>query len=182
MEKWKDIKDYEGYYQVSDAGNVKSLLFQNNKNNKKYKRDKILKFKGYTPKTGFRVSLWKDGKYKDFLVARLVAFTFYNEDINNRKLTVNHIDGNRMNNNIENLELVSLKDNINHAFENDLMNTNEKIVLIDKKTREAKEFRSMVKASRFLKRNDGYVSCLLKRGQRETKKYEIWSEKHEHEY
>ena len=66
---------------------------------------------------GYRVDLWKDGKPKTFLVARLVATTFL-EDLIDTDMTVNHKDGNRLNNNIENLEWLSRADNIRYGFQN----------------------------------------------------------------
>ena len=53
--------------------------------------------------TGYRVDLWKDGKPKTFLVCRLVATTFL-EDLIDTNMTVNHKDGNRFNNCIDNME------------------------------------------------------------------------------
>lgn len=129
-EIWKDIKGYEGFYKVSNYGRICSLLFQNNVVGKKYKRFKILKPKGVNSKnvykTGYRVSLWKNGECKDYLVARLVAYTFYDKDINDNSLTVDHLDCNRLNNNINNLELVTLKENIQRSFKNGLHNSHIK--------------------------------------------------------
>ncbi|MGL6008541.1 MAG: NUMOD4 domain-containing protein [Culicoidibacterales bacterium] len=173
-ERWVEIKGYEGYYEISNTGKVKSLVFQSNVHNKKYKREKILKPKGKSYNPGLRVSLWKDGIQKDLLIARLVAFTFLNEDINNAKLTVNHKDGNRFNNNIENLELISLSDNIRHAFDTGLMDACcKKVTLVDLETGEKHEFRSLSRASAFLGRNKGYLSLQIKRGKREIENFSL---------
>ena len=130
-EIWRDIKEYEGLYQVSNIGQVRSLGGTN------HSRAGILKFKGVNSKNirkiGYRVDLWKDKKPHSFLVARLVAFTFYEEDINNHQLTVNHIDGNRLNNKLENLELISLKENIQHAFRTGLQSKMQIKVKIEEK-------------------------------------------------
>lgn len=174
QEIWKDIKGYEGYYKISNKGRIKSLLFQSNVWNKKYSREKILRYRGYTPKTGYRIALWKDGVAKDFLVARLAAFTFFGKDISDRKLTVNHKDGNRMNNDINNLELVSLKQNIIHGFRTGLYkNVCKKIKLVEIDTREEKVFSSMSEASRYLGRNSKFISCLLLRGRDTYKNFKI---------
>ena len=168
---WKDIKNYEGY-QVSNDGRVRT----NNKvtytvrHGKRKWKDRILKFKGQTYKTGYRVDLWKNGKPKTFLVARLTAFTFYNKDINNKKLTVNHIDGNRFNNNLWNLELISLADNIRHAFETGLM-PQKKIKIYDKKKDEYIIFRSMVKASGYMNKCHSYIHANIKRKKYENDNY-----------
>ena len=102
QEIWKDIVGYEGLYQVSNIGRVKSI-----------KRDKILKEqlneRGY-----LRVSLSKNGKHKTWRVHRLVMITFigYVEG----KDQVNHIDGDKTNNRLDNLEYVTPKENTNRAW------------------------------------------------------------------
>ena len=135
--------------------------------------NRILKYKETNPKkhskhqgkqgTGYRVDLWKNGKPKTFLVARLVAFTFYNEDINNHQLTVDHLDGNRLNNCLDNLELVSLQENISRAFSNGLMSC-KKIKLTNKNNNYDRTFRSMVEASKIMNKNHGYISSKIKKG------------------
>lgn len=163
-EIWKDIKEYEGY-QVSNLGNVRT---HNKKtftkiHGERHWKDRILKPKGKNYKTGYRVDLWKDGKPHTLLVARLVAFTFYNKNINNHKLTVDHLDGNRLNNNINNLELVSLKENIQRGFNTGLYHNQIKIKLINKNNNYDKVFRSMSEASRAMNKNHSYISSKIKR-------------------
>ena len=92
------------------------------------------------------------------LVARLVAFTFYNEDINDKYLTVNHIDGNRLNNNINNLELVSLKENIQHGFRTGLYKTPKKVKIIDKITGTIIIPSILAEGSKIIGFNEGYLS------------------------
>lgn len=173
MEIWKDIKGYENLYQVSNLGRVRThenkITHTKRHGIRKWKQ-RILKFKGETPRTGYRVDLWKDGKHNTYLVARLVAFNFLNEDIENKELTVNHIDGNRMNNKIENLELISLTENIRHAFNTGLM-PYKKVVL--KKEGIEYEFASMNKASLFLGKNKGFISYVIKKGKNIVDGYEI---------
>lgn len=84
-EVWKDIPNYEGYYQASNLGRIRSLLFQNNVWNKKYIRTepKILKPK-ISKDRCCRVSLWKDGKEQTCLVHRLVASTFLGNHFNEK--------------------------------------------------------------------------------------------------
>ena len=171
QEIWKDISNYEGY-QVSNKGRIRTH------NKKTYTKihgerqwkDRILHYKGNTYKTGYRVDLWKNGKPKSMLVARLVAFTFYNENINNHKLTVDHIDGNRFNNNLDNLELVSLSENIRRAFENDLV-PQKHTKIINKKTNKEIIFKSMSKASQYINKNVGYISAKIKKNKYENKEY-----------
>ena len=124
---------------------------------------------------GYRVTLWKDGKCKDYLVHRLVAATFL-ENLLNSKITVNHKDGNRTNNNINNLEWVTRKDNIVDGFINDLY-PQKSVTIINLDNNGAATFRSLAQASKFLGKNAGYISLLLKRNKRKftinDTKYEI---------
>lgn len=170
QEIWKDVSNYEGYYQVSNLGKVKSLLFQNNVWNKKQKREKVLKQKLDKHKN-YRVELWKNGTHKTFLVARLIAFTFYDKDINNEKLTVNHIDGNRLNNKLDNLEVISLKENIQHAFRNGLNHTQIKVKIIDKITGTIIYPSSLAEGSKIIDKNKGYLSGKIKSNIYENEKY-----------
>ena len=106
MEQWKAISGYEGIYEVSDLGRVKSL---------KYGKEKILKpqktIGGY-----LHVDLCKDGKCKSITVHRLVAEAFIPNQ--NNLETVNHKDEDKTNNIVSNLEWMSLKDNINYGTHN----------------------------------------------------------------
>ena len=120
-EIFKDIPGYYGYYAVSKSGNV--LRRERIEWHKKEKycslvTEKLLVQSMTKRKRGGKsdptVSLRKDGTYKRFYVSRLVAMTWckgYKPG-----LTVNHIDGNPQNNCAENLEWVTLEENIRHAF------------------------------------------------------------------
>jgi hypothetical protein len=103
MEIWKDIKGYEGHYQVSNLGRVKSL-----KNNKELIMTNIKSNLGY-----LRVKLSKDGKIKGFPVHRLVGLNFL--DLVNGKNEINHIDGDKKNNHLSNLEWCNRSENMRHA-------------------------------------------------------------------
>lgn len=171
-EIWRDIPNYQGY-QVSNLGRIRThnKITYTEKHGERHWKNRILKFKGQTYNTGYRVDLWKNGKAKTLLVARLVAFTFYNEDINNHTLTVDHIDGNRFNNNINNLELVSLAENIKRGFETGLYSNQKKIKIIDKKTNQEVIFKSMSKASKYINHHHGYISEKIKKNIYENKEY-----------
>ena len=95
-EIWKDIKDYEGIYKISNYGNVFSL-----------KRDKILK-PGISNKY-YHVSLSKNGEVKPKKIHRIVTEHF--SDDWDEKLQVDHIDGDRLNNNISNLRMATSSQN-----------------------------------------------------------------------
>jgi hypothetical protein len=122
-EIWKDIPNYDGY-QVSNLGRVRTFnkITYTKHHGFRHWKNRILKFKPSPPtkKTkqgiGYRVSLWKNGKVRDYLVARLVLSTFTGVDINT-KLTVNHKDGNRFNNNLTNLEWLTRADNIKYGWQ-----------------------------------------------------------------
>lgn len=115
MEEWKDIKGYEGKYQISSLGNVKSLISWTG--DKYIKRDKILR--GVLNKNGYLyVGLSKDGKVKKEKINRLVAEAFID---NPYALPVtNHKDGNKQNNCVSNLEWCSYSDNLKHAYKTGL--------------------------------------------------------------
>ena len=86
---------------------------------------------------------------------------------------INHIDGDRLNNHVENLEWCDHKENNNHAFDNGLMKSNNPIVIRDLETNELKYFRSYAKASEYLGYNPGYISGVLKK-KKAIKGYEIY--------
>ncbi len=109
MEIWKDINGYEGYYQISNQGNVRSVdRFDGVHDRKGTIIRHGLKQNGY-----LQVGLRKHGTRKWFGVHRLVAIHFIKNPDN--KPQVNHIDGNKQNNTVENLEWVTEKENQNHA-------------------------------------------------------------------
>ena len=108
-EIWKDIKDYEGLYQVSNWGRVKSLG-----NGGTHKTSRILKSadaRGY-----LQVELSKNGKTKKFSIHRLVAEAFLPNPLNLPQ--INHKDENPSNNNVSNLEWCDCKYNINYGSRN----------------------------------------------------------------
>ena len=100
-EKWAPVPEYEEYYMVSTLGRVLSL-----KKNILLKPNMVY---GY-----YTVGLNKDGQQKDKRVHRLVAKAFIKNDGN--KPCVNHLDSNRANNNVENLEWVTHAENTMHAY------------------------------------------------------------------
>jgi len=113
MEKWKDIKGYEGIYQVSDKGNVKSLERIVTEKNGKTKKLKERTLKPVINNNGYcELILHKNKKYKHYRVHRLVAEAFI-ENPNNYPI-INHKDGNRRNNIKENIEWCTYKYNYNY--------------------------------------------------------------------
>lgn len=176
MEKWKDIPGYEGIYEVSDKGKVRSKKGKTTyteRSGKRVWKSRILKEKD--PKgRDVRVSLWKDGKPRSFLVHRLVAMAFIPNPEN--KPCINHKDGDPRNNHVGNLEWVTYKENQNHAKRNGLDGSSKPIWLEHKETGMKSKFYSMADASKFIGRNHGYISSLLRKGKEETEKYFIRTE------
>lgn len=175
MEMWKDIVDYEGIYEVSNRGKVRSAKDKTTKSERhgiRKWRQRILRQRN--DKYGYkRVNLWKKGSEKTFLVHRLVAMAFLPEV--DGKEYINHIDGNPSNNYIENLEWCNHKENLIHAYKNRLNKAPDPIVLYNLNTHELKYFYSKAEASRFLGRSHGYISNLLKKGETEVDEYEVFS-------
>jgi len=98
-EIWKDIEDYEGYYQVSNLGRVKSII---------KRKEKILKA-CEDPNGYYIVTLYKDSIKKSFSVHRLVIVAFIKNEFDLPQ--VDHIDRNKLNNNLDNLRWVSYSEN-----------------------------------------------------------------------
>lgn len=108
-EIWKDIPNYEGLYQASSLGRIKSLNFNGTG------KEKIMR-----PRTGNRyymIALWKDRKRKDLLLHRVIAETFIENKEN--KPFVNHKDENCFNNSVNNLMWCTHKENMNWGTRNE---------------------------------------------------------------
>lgn len=105
LEEWRDIAGFEGKYQVSNFGRVRSLSYN------KTGRTKVLSTResncGYC-----MVNIQVNAKSKGFLVHRLVAQAFIPNNFN--KPEVNHINGNKLDNRVENLEWVTGRENVRH--------------------------------------------------------------------
>lgn len=103
--EWRDVRGYEGRYQVSDDGDVRSLL-----------TNRVLKpaptSKGYSSVVLYDGSSPKQPK--SYTVHTLVCAAFIGPRISG--LTVNHVDGNKTNNAVSNLELVTMSENMRHAI------------------------------------------------------------------
>ena len=105
-EIWKDIPNYEGIYQVSNIGNVKSL------GNDKSRKEKILKL-GNDGHGYYQVYLWKEGKQKTIKVHSLVAMAFLNHKPDGtHRIVPDHKDFDKSNNNLSNIELITQRENV----------------------------------------------------------------------
>lgn len=156
MEIFKKIKGFEGLYEISNLGNIKSLV-------NRYSKVNILKY-GISNSGYATITLCKNKKKYTKTIHRIMAETFFGYST----LQVNHKDGNKLNNNILNLEYVTKSENTRHAIKAGLFKPNyEKIAIIKRKkvkqinpiTNEIINiFTSAHEASRITKINRGNIS------------------------
>lgn len=168
MEKWRPIPGFEGIYEASSHGRIRTAEGKTTTSRKHgivHWKQRILKQHTVARKSGSgsdaRVTLWKDKEPHYFLVSRLVALTWcpgFSKD-----KTVNHIDGDPANNKADNLEWVSLSENIRKGFEAGLFSSQKAVILTDPQGKNM-SFRSMAEASRFLGKGAGYISGILAKG------------------
>ena len=166
-EIWCDIKNYEGLYQVSNKGRVKSL------NYKCTGKEQILRpcknTSGY-----LYVNFRKNGKRKMYTIHRLVLMTFNPVD-GMENLEVNHLDENKENNNLSNLQWTTRKENINYGTHNARI-AEKKSTPIVQLNLDGKYIRSY-KSSREAEREGGYnqghiINCC--KGKRKTHRNYKW--------
>ena len=161
MAQWKDIPGYEGLYQASDDGRIRTPVGKTTYGPHGIRTWKQKELKQSYYNSGYMVTLWKNGQSEKCLVARLIATTFI-ENLLDSDMTVNHKDGSRRNNHIENLEWVTRAENIKHGFKAGLYKTIQNKVVLDDYI-SSRQFESMAAASRYLGRNVGYVSNAIKK-------------------
>ena len=104
-ENWKDIEGYEGVYMVSDQGRIKSLNYLGTG------KERVLKL-GLNTGGYFQVILCKEGKRKARRIHQLVAQVFLNHVPCGMLRVVDHVDGNPRNNSLENLQIITHRENI----------------------------------------------------------------------
>lgn len=112
MEVWKEIKGYENLYEVSSYGNIRSLNAYG-KGIIKYMTP-LLGQRGY-----FYIGLWKDKVRTAYKIHRLVAVNFIENELNCP--CINHKNGNKLDNNVSNLEWNTYKQNTRHAYDTGLI-------------------------------------------------------------
>lgn len=114
MEVWKEIKGYEGLYKVSNLGRVISceriIYYLNSDKIRRLQKEKIMSFgsgNGY-----YIVTLYNNGKAKKYYVHQLVAMAFLNHNPNKYELVIDHINNNKLDNNVNNLQVITHSNNI----------------------------------------------------------------------
>lgn len=159
IEEWRDIEGYEGYYQVSNYGQVRSLDRWRKAGTGGYiQKGQIIK--PQISKDGYnRINLYKEGKCKHHNVHRLVANAFIPNP--EYKEQVNHIDGDKMNNEVWNLEWNTPQENTIHAWENGFCSkeSQEKQILCHQNN---KIYRSLHHAAKELRLSASNICNILK--------------------
>ena len=112
---WKPVKGYEDYYEISNLGEIRSVeRYVELATHKYFKKQKTLT--QFNDGRGYKHVKLYDGKAnpKSFTVHKLVALTFIENP--NNYIEINHIDHNKQNNSVENLEWTSRSENIRHSY------------------------------------------------------------------
>ena len=156
-EEWKDIEDYKGKYHISNLGRVKSLNYSNTG------KEGIINAKD-NGKGYLRVRLYKDGKRKWYRINRLVAQAFLPNPSNLPE--VNHIDQDKHNNCVDNLEWCTTQYNVEYSKAKAIIGINKISGLIV-------EFSSLREASRQMGISQGHICDCLK-GRRKSAKGFYW--------
>lgn len=155
---WKSIEGYE-QYQVNNLGQIR-------------RKNKILK--PIKSRNGYlHIFLYSNGKAKQVLVHRIVAKAFIKQ-VNNSK-EINHKDGNKENNSVDNLEWCTRKQNVQHFLDANKLNNNrpKSVIQYDLEGRKIREYSSIRKASRESKINaHNIIYCC--RGEKPTASNYIW--------
>lgn len=161
MAEWRDIEGYEGLYQVSDEGEVRVLGGRKGATDKRLQHLKV-RGCGYV-----YANLSKKGKASQIGVHRLVAKAFIPNPEN--KPQVNHKNGIKTDNRVENLEWVTQEENMSHSHkiglhDDDTKNRSIPVIATDLRTGETTEYPSAREAARHLNISQGTVSSIARRG------------------
>ena len=160
MKKYLDLAiadEYLKYYDITEDGKCINKQTKHIKNT-------FISNNGYE-----RVTLWIKGKQQKFSIHRLVAIKYIPNP--NNYSCINHIDGNKLNNNVNNLEWCSISQNTNHAYKNNLIKNiqNRRIIQYSKDMEEIKRWGSIKEIEEKLKINHGNIISVCK--QNTNRKY-----------
>lgn len=181
-ENWRDIAGYEGLYQVSSWGRVRSLdrMVIAAYGSMKLQKGRLLKL-GFDKDGYQQVNLWKNGKKKTHTVHRLVAQAFIPNPQNFKE--VNHRDEDKTNNRVENLEWCTSVYNHNYGTRNERISkalkgkpniaSSKRVAQIDAKTNEVKKIWSSTQECQRNGFDSGHISACC-RGERKTHKSFKW--------
>lgn len=165
-ESWKEVPNFPRY-EASTMGRLKRKQYTDHLG-RTYK-EIIVKGRN-SSRIGDRVVLCNQG-CKDYILARVIATTFYEYPLDT-KLTVNHIDGNRSNNNIGNLELITREENNRHAHEHGLFIKKYRMTILrDTQTGKRFLFDSQTQASKFLGKNNSFIANAKRDNRRQYGRY-----------
>ena len=190
-EIWKSVTNYEGLYEVSTLGRVKRLAGKSPRYRGErikpdvYTRSEVI-LKSYKNKKGYEyIDLYKFDGYKrirkNYFVHRLILMTF-NPNENYESLQVNHINGNKEDNNAHNLEWVTNSDNMKHAYSTGLNNRVKQVLSLDKQTFQIiKKYRSIADASKDTGEPEHRISLSANGKKHKTTQY-IWAFYDDKEY
>lgn len=174
-EIWQEIPNFEGLYEASNLGRIRSVdgkVTSSARFKKRIWKQRIMKQKMRKCKNGrldAMVSLWKENVPYYLLVSRLVASAFIEDNLFT-ELTVNHKDGNPLNNNVDNLEWLTREDNIKYGFSNGQYSSIQKPINLSKDG-ELIRFDSYSEANAFLNRSCSYLQTIVnKKGKIATSK------------
>lgn len=174
-EIWKDIKNYEGLYQVSTYGRIKSLskFHRTSKNHSSigyWTKDKILK-EQYDKDGYAKINLIKNNKQKRFSIHQLVAQTFISNPCNYKY--INHKNEIKNDNNINNLEWCNSCYNANYGNRNEKISKNKskKIVQFDGDGKIIRIWDSITQASKELKIQISHISSCCNKKRSKTGGY-----------
>lgn len=169
MTNWKSVKGYEGLYEVSDDGFVRSLerMTTGKDGVSKPVHSRTLRLNPSMitkrhPNAHYTVELWKDNKRKRMSIHRIVGEAFISNP--EGKPQINHIDGNPSNNHISNLEWCTNSENMKHAYELGLAKPRgmKPIKGTNLITGNILYFGSVAEASRFFDVTEGSIKAPLK--------------------
>lgn len=155
IEEWRDIKGLEGFYQVSNLGRVKSLERSYKRGNVSCLQKELIMKQSLLKRGYYQITFFYQKNKIRKTVHRLVALAFIPNPLN--KKTVNHKDGNKLNNCVSNLEWNTYKENTQHAFDNNLCH-GINVIVYCKRTNNKKTFKTQQKASLFMSKNISYVA------------------------